>query len=320
MRTIPASLPHILQNLLKDPIKYAKDVKKLNFDKYIEILKITIKHLKNIEPIIRLNNNYEDCMIVGDLHGDLTSISTLTGSFMDEKINSMIFLGDYVDRGDNSMAVLLTVIALKLAYPYRITVLKGNHEAANINRRYGFYTDLEKQFLEQSEEAMDYTDLMYNHLSIAAITPNGSLCCHGGIPNSIELIEELLELPKPYSNIMDMKDEEKRDRLFEGYHQMQWNDPMEDQEPDFDVSRRGISCLTFNDKITKKFLANNRLKRIIRAHQASRGGFQNIFDGNVLHVFSSEPYFGQIKKACVIHETYEITIVRDLNLVEYKRL
>lgn len=320
MRTIPASLPHILQNLLKDPIKYAKDVKKLNFDKYIEILKITIKHLKNIEPIIRLNNNYEDCMIVGDLHGDLTSISTLTGSFMDEKINSMIFLGDYVDRGDNSMAVLLTVIALKLAYPYRITVLKGNHEAANINRRYGFYTDLEKQFLEQSEDAMDYTDLMYNHLSIAAITPNGSLCCHGGIPNSIELIEELFELPKPYSKIMDMKDEEKRDRLFEGYYQMQWNDPMEDQETDFEVSLRGISCLTFNDKITKKFLANNRLNRIIRAHQASRGGFQNIFDGNVLHVFSSEPYFGKIKKACVIHETYEITIVRDLNLVEYKRL
>lgn len=59
---------------------------------------------------------------------------------------NFLFMGDYVDRGFNSVETFLYVLVLKIKYRNRITLLRGNHENREINRNYGFYDECVKKY------------------------------------------------------------------------------------------------------------------------------------------------------------------------------
>ena len=79
--------------------------------------------------------------IIGDIHGqyyDFMKILTLTGD-IDEKLQTKIlFLGDYVDRGANSVEVITLIMALKINYEKDIMLLRGNHESRCMTNSYNF--------------------------------------------------------------------------------------------------------------------------------------------------------------------------------------
>ena len=57
-------------------------------------------------------------------------------------VKFVIYLGDFVDRGYNSVETMEYLLCLKVAYPERITLLRGNHESRNITMAYGFFDEI----------------------------------------------------------------------------------------------------------------------------------------------------------------------------------
>jgi serine/threonine-protein phosphatase PP1 catalytic subunit len=95
-------------------------------------------------------------MMTGDIHGQYCDLLQLFG-IVDAGDNTSseydrgfppaynyLFLGDYVDRGKNSLETICLLLAYKVLYPENFFLLRGNHEAASINRVYGFYDECKK--------------------------------------------------------------------------------------------------------------------------------------------------------------------------------
>ena len=84
--------------------------------------------------------------VVGDIHGqfaDLVEMMKIGGKAPD---TNYLFLGDYVDRGYDSVETVCTVMAMKARWPGRVTLLRGNHESRQITQVYGFYDECLRKY------------------------------------------------------------------------------------------------------------------------------------------------------------------------------
>ena len=236
--------------------------------------------------------------IVGDIHGqyeDLLTIFKKKG--FPDKTNRYLFLGDYCDRGNKSLEVLLLLFCYKIMYPSDVILLRGNHETEDISKIYGFFDECKRRSsIKIWKEFQNVFDYMSCCCTVGP-TVNHPLvfCCHGGLSQHLKYISEINEIKKP-TKIAD-----------EGLLcDLLWADPLEDDDflitgVDYMPSDRGISYL-FSKNVLNKFLKLNNLELVVRAHQVVEDGYEFFSNRKLLTIFSASNYCGEFdNKGGVIH-------------------
>ena len=117
--------------------------------------------LMNIENEPNVIKIKEPVIIVGDIHGQFYDMIHMFEKVVDNRNlpkTNMLFLGDYVDRGKQSIEVIILLLCYKVRYPENFFMLRGNHECSAINRIYGFY-DGASQPWPRPASLLTYTQL-----------------------------------------------------------------------------------------------------------------------------------------------------------------
>ncbi|KAK9472345.1 Metallo-dependent phosphatase-like protein [Dipodascopsis tothii] len=213
--------------------------------------------------------------VVGDIHGQFFDLLELfkVGGFPPD--TNYLFLGDYVDRGYFSIQTITLLTCLKLRYPNRIHLIRGNHESRGISQNYGFYSECKAKYGNAS--VWHYFTDMFDFLTLSVVIDDQIFCIHGGLSPNVHSIDQIKVV----------------DRFKEIPHEgpmadLVWSDPDPDKD-EFGISTRGAGY-TFGAEIVKKFLAVNNMVHILRAHQLCDEGYQVLFDGRLSTVWSAPNY------------------------------
>uniref|UniRef100_A0A7S3G9Z3 Serine/threonine-protein phosphatase n=1 Tax=Palpitomonas bilix TaxID=652834 RepID=A0A7S3G9Z3_9EUKA len=132
--------------------------------------------------------------IVGDIHGQYFDLLRLFdyGGFPPKA--NYLFLGDYVDRGKQSLETICLLLAYKVKYPENFFLLRGNHESAAINRIYGFYDECKRRYSIKLWRT--FTDC-FNCLPVAAIVDEKIFCMHGGLSPELHDMDQIRRVQRP---------------------------------------------------------------------------------------------------------------------------
>ena len=217
--------------------------------------------------------------IVGDTHGqyrDLIRLFDLCG-YPSATSTPYLFLGDYVDRGKQSLETIMLLLCYKIKFPDKIFLLRGNHECASVNRVYGFFDECKRR--STMKVWRTFTDL-FNTLPIAAVVANKIFCVHGGISPVLMNMTDVNAIQRP----IDIPEEGLLNDLL-------WSDPSEEIEG-WDQNDRGVSYV-FGKKAVQEFLRNHDLDLVCRAHMVVEDGYEFFADRGLVTVFSAPNYCGE---------------------------
>ncbi|KAI6197540.1 Serine/threonine-protein phosphatase [Aphelenchoides besseyi] len=270
----------VVQNHLTDPSTIEQIIARA-----IPVFKATKSMLQLHAPIY----------IVGDLHGQFTDLLRIFEMCGDPKNTSYLFLGDYVDRGPHSLETICLLLCLKIRYPWRINMLRGNHECSAVNRTYGFSDECEDRFQQipinntvwgvkpvdmkgsQIWQRFQLQDV-FNWLPFTALIDERILCMHGGLSPNLKSIDQLLNLPRPI------------DPSEAGLHiDLLWSDPdpampCGGKDALWGPSTRGISS-HFNSAAVIEACRLLQLDLIVRAHQVVQDGYEFFANRKLVTIF-----------------------------------
>ncbi|GMM33310.1 protein-serine/threonine phosphatase [Saccharomycopsis crataegensis] len=216
--------------------------------------------------------------VVGDLHGqfnDLLRILKLSGF---PPHSNYLFLGDYVDRGKQSLETILLLLCFKIKYPNNFFMLRGNHESGNISKIYGFYDECKRR-IGSVKIWKSFVDV-FNVLPIAAIIGEKIFCVHGGLSPVLKNMKQINKIKRP----TDIPEVGLLSDLL-------WSDP-NSKTSDWSPNDRGISYF-FSKKNVNEFLNKFQFDLIVRGHMVVEDGYEFFNKKKLVTVFSAPNYCGE---------------------------
>lgn len=266
----------------------------LTVEEMLALISAAQSLVKREEPLLQCS--HKPLLVVGDTHGNFEGTTSIVDMWK-EKDCTLIFLGDYIDRGEKSLENLNLLLALKLSYPEKVFLLRGNHETLYMNSRYGFLSYCTENLGRKADTVHKAYNTLFSYLSPAFLVSRKILLIHGGVPRGLTSLEELRSLPKG-----DIHGEN------EILAQILWNDPSETHQG-FEINSERGFYYTFGKKVFLQFLETNQLTMIIRGHQIFPDGYKYFFDGKLLSIFSSPNYRGSKAKIAAISEERTIQLI-----------
>uniref|UniRef100_A0A2P2HYS1 Serine/threonine-protein phosphatase n=1 Tax=Hirondellea gigas TaxID=1518452 RepID=A0A2P2HYS1_9CRUS len=213
--------------------------------------------------------------VCGDIHGqyyDLEELFRTGGQIPD---TNYIFMGDFVDRGYYSLETLTRLLALKVKWPHKITLLRGNHESRQITQVYGFYDECQNKY--GNANAWKYCCQVFDLLTVAAIIDDKVFCVHGGLSPEINTLDQIRTI------------ERNQEIPHKGaFCDLVWSDP-EDMHRSWATSPRGAGYL-FGERVVNQFMTTNNLTLMCRAHQLVNEGIKFLFNEQLVTVWSAPNY------------------------------
>jgi len=224
--------------------------------------------------------------ICGDVHGQYHDLLRLFeyGAFPPE--SNYLFLGDYVDRGKQSLETIILMFCYKTKFPENFFQLRGNHESASITRIYGFYDECKRRYnIKLWKQFCD----VFNCFPVCAVIDEKIMCMHGGLSPEITNpnFEQIKKLVRP----TDIPDSGLITDLL-------WADP-EKEITGWEESDRGVSYI-FGPDVVASFLKKFDLDLIVRAHQVVEDGYEFLGNRQLITLFSAPNYCGEFDNAGAI--------------------
>lgn len=134
--------------------------------------------------------------VCGDIHGQFNDLLELFKTGGEVPGTKYVFLGDLVDRGNNSVNTFFFLLALKIRYTDRITIIRGNHESRSISAVYGFYQECLTYY--GSAEIWELCNNVFDLLPISALIENSIFCVHGGLSPKIDSLDQIRLLDRKH--------------------------------------------------------------------------------------------------------------------------
>ena len=263
-----------------------KEPKTLNNQILLEIIMRVSPIFQNEPQLLELQLDSKGPIYVcGDIHGQFDDLLKIFRNIGFPPNITLLFLGDYVDRGDSSLEVIALLFLFKIKYPKSIYMLRGNHECHTVNRMYGFYEECQKK---SNLLVWKGFNQVFSNLPVAALIDNKIFCVHGGLSPKLIDVRSINNIKKgtriPDSGLLC---------------DLMWADPATNQKDEFMDNDRGVSY-TFNQSVVNKFMGLNKLDLICRAHQVCDGGYEFSFGHKLVTVFSAPNYCGEYGNSAAV--------------------
>ena len=292
-----------------------------------------IEILKQTPTLVRLRPGVK---IFGSVHGQFGDLMRFFKQYgvpdndptfekkCDIEALDYVFLGNYVDRGKNSLEVICLLLALKLKFPKHIHLLRGAHEDRTINYNEGLAYECESRLGEDVHapgSVFNKLNELFEYLSLAAVIGNSIFCVHSGIGVNLHQLSQIESIRRPvkvaHNSAKTIEQRIVMDLL--------WSDPvLEASQADDRINENrkylgSNAMMRFGTDRIQAFLTQNDLQIIIRSHECVMDGAEEFDDTNLYTVFSCTEYGGVTENdAAIFHyhkhtkklNTYTIPLIK----------
>ena len=269
-------------------------------DEVIYILDEVKKIFAQENSLIKIRS---PCKIFGNMYGIYTDLMRYFESYgnpsdniQNGDINVMqyIFLGDFCDRGTQSLEVILLLFALKIKYPNFIYLIRGHHEDININEFYGLGSECKEKLnedIKKEDSIFQKINQVFDYLPFGVLVDNNILCIHSGLGTSIKLLDDILNIPRPIQvnqNPENNVELQVLDLLYSEYNYENENN-LYNINSLRDKKQKGF-IVNYGKEVLDKFCERNNINLIISSHKFIKEGFCTYCDDKLLNIFSVTNY------------------------------